>query len=427
MNKGERLEARVRHLNPPRSPGEGLYVAYWMVASRRTFWNPALERAARWARHLGQSLLVCEPLRRSGEGGQYRSHRFLLDGMVSNARRLAYAGVPYHAFVESDDVPETGLLEAVARRASVWITDYHSSTDLGDYSHLTRGAGLPIRAEAVDGESVIGATAAGSESAPDLEAFRSCFRTALLESLQSFPSRNPLAKFFETQLQTVLPHIAGPWPGADGVLLSGDPERLSALALSAPPPFPEARGGSDAAFESWRGLIGDLSGADSDGTPKHRGAPRSKHSGPPTTGSVEPETRSTEVVASRAVGTGGADASGSSAASLSGGRALPQLLADAGAHPDRQTLLAYHLAAGHLSSFQVLAESLRHCRWTPSKLAVTPGAGEDWWGLPSAIAKLLDTFVVQREWELTKLPAGDLRANLAADSWIVSPPDGPSW
>ena len=374
MSRTDSLDARIRPLNPSVDLHDGLYVAYWMVASRRAFWNPALERAAHWSRVLGQSLLVCEPLRRKDDGGQLRMHRFLLDGMLSNARRFAYAGVLYHPFVESEDCREEGLLEAVARRASVWVTDRHASTDLGDSSHLVRGARLPIRAEAVDGECIAPDLEgnSGAHDRADINRFHEQFRPGLLESLRRFPARNPLAKFFETHLQAVLPHITGPWPAAEGLLLSGAPDAIGKLGLSGPPAFPDARGGSDAAFESWRELIGELSGADSDGTPRAAPAAVSGHERP--------------AVPDRPPAIGGRD--------------LAVALRDEVERPERYSLLGYHLAAGHLSSYQVLVECLRHCRWTPEKLGPSGSPAREWWGLPDPVADLLETFVVRRDWEL---------------------------
>src|SRR5262245_25434548 len=57
------------------------HVLYWMIASRRTRWNPALQLAVSRARELGLPLLVFEPLRAGHRWANARSHRFVMDGM----------------------------------------------------------------------------------------------------------------------------------------------------------------------------------------------------------------------------------------------------------------------------------------------------------------------------------------------------------
>jgi deoxyribodipyrimidine photo-lyase len=64
-------------------------VLYWMTAARRTAGNFALERAADWARRLGQPLVVLEALRCDYPWASDRLHRFIIDGMVDNRRALA--------------------------------------------------------------------------------------------------------------------------------------------------------------------------------------------------------------------------------------------------------------------------------------------------------------------------------------------------
>ncbi|MEZ4649491.1 MAG: hypothetical protein R3E97_12055 [Candidatus Eisenbacteria bacterium] len=263
------------------------------------------------------------------------------------------------------------LLVAVARRASVWVTDFLPASDTGDLSHLTQGAGLAVPAEAVDGERLDPAPPPNvntNVSERDLANQAGArIRGSLVELLRAFPNRNPLAKFYETHLQAVLPHITNRWPAADGMLLSGDPAALATLPLGMPEPFAAARGGSDAAFEHWRRIIERLSGADSTGTPR----------------ADEPSD--------------GFDPAEIPSESPFGSSALPELLRTAPDAPSALELLGYHLAAGHLSGYQVLVEALRHTGWTPERLRPEAGPGLEWWGLPTEIARLAQAFVVERE------------------------------
>lgn len=49
---------RIRHLNSEAVNRKGEYVLYWMHASQRTHWNPALEYAIETANNLGKPLIT---------------------------------------------------------------------------------------------------------------------------------------------------------------------------------------------------------------------------------------------------------------------------------------------------------------------------------------------------------------------------------
>src|SRR5205809_4444797 len=98
---GERFAAGRLHVangRPPRT--DGLFVLYWMTAARRVEWNFALDRAADWAVELKRPLVVVEVLACGGRWDCDRFHRFTLDGMAENARRLAGRGALYYPYVE---------------------------------------------------------------------------------------------------------------------------------------------------------------------------------------------------------------------------------------------------------------------------------------------------------------------------------------
>ena len=61
-------------------------VVYWMIAHRRTRYHFGLQRAAEWAAYLGKPLVVFEALRTGHEWASERVARFVIDGMVDNAR-----------------------------------------------------------------------------------------------------------------------------------------------------------------------------------------------------------------------------------------------------------------------------------------------------------------------------------------------------
>jgi deoxyribodipyrimidine photo-lyase len=114
---------RLSALNSaPADPGRD-YVLYWQVMARRTRSNFALEHAVALARGWGRPLVVLEALRAGYPWANDRLHRFALDGMHDNAAAYADAGVAHHAYAEPEPGAARGLLEALAERACVVVTD----------------------------------------------------------------------------------------------------------------------------------------------------------------------------------------------------------------------------------------------------------------------------------------------------------------
>ena len=68
-------EIRLFAKNGAAVRGSGEYVLYWMIASRRTRWNFAMDRAVEWAAALGKPILVLEALRSDYPWASDRLHR----------------------------------------------------------------------------------------------------------------------------------------------------------------------------------------------------------------------------------------------------------------------------------------------------------------------------------------------------------------
>src|SRR5436190_908669 len=114
---------RVRELNSAAVRRDGEYVLYWMVANRRSKWNFSLDRAAGWSRRLGKPILVLEALRVGYRWASDRIHQFVIEGMADNAKAFAEFGVTYFPYLEPDAGAGAGLLDALAKRACVVVTD----------------------------------------------------------------------------------------------------------------------------------------------------------------------------------------------------------------------------------------------------------------------------------------------------------------
>ena len=87
------LTQRVRAANAAPVRSDGDYVLYWMIATRRPSFNFALDRAHDWARELKLPLVILEALRIDYPHASDRFHRFIIDGMASNAAAFSRSPV----------------------------------------------------------------------------------------------------------------------------------------------------------------------------------------------------------------------------------------------------------------------------------------------------------------------------------------------
>ncbi len=236
---------RIHSLNDaPIRPG-GDHVLYWMVAFRRLGWNYALERAAEAARELGKPLVVLEPLRAGYRWASDRFHRFVLDGMAEHARRLAATNVLYHPYVEPRPGEGRGLLEALAARACLVVTDDFPGFFL---PHMLRAAGekVNVRLEAVDSNGLFPLRAAERAFVTAFD-FRRTLQKVLPEHLGDMPAADPLAAPLPARLPALPEEILRRWPAAGEDLLAGKAGSLAALPIDhAVAPVPGVRGGDAA-------------------------------------------------------------------------------------------------------------------------------------------------------------------------------------
>ena len=77
----------------------GRFVLYWMISSRRTCWNYALEHAVERAKDLDRPLVVLEALRSGYPWAGDRLHRFIMDGMADNSKHFKNLAVTYYPYV----------------------------------------------------------------------------------------------------------------------------------------------------------------------------------------------------------------------------------------------------------------------------------------------------------------------------------------
>ena len=234
---------RIRVVGAAPVAATGAYVLYWMTAARRTGSSFALDRAVAWARELGKPLVVLEAIRLGYRWASERLHRFVLEGMADNARRLSSRRALYYPYVEPTRGAGRGLLESLAARAAVVVTDDFPCFFV---PRMLEAAGrrLRVRLEAVDGNGLL-PMRASSQVFTTAFAFRRFLQRSLPAHLGATPAADPLAR-------AGLPPPAGlpaamrrRWPPADLERL-GSSAALARLSVNHAVRSVSTRGGSRA-------------------------------------------------------------------------------------------------------------------------------------------------------------------------------------
>ena len=325
---------RIAAVNRAPVRGDGGYVLYWMIAARRTRWNFALQRAVDWCRELGRPLLVLEALRTGYLHASDRLHAFALDGMADNAAAFARAGVRHHPYVAPAPGAGKGLLEALATRACVVVTD--------DFPHFflprmvaAAGTRLPVRLEAVDSNGLLPLRAATKAFASAYH-FRRFLQKELPEHLYGATAADPLRRLPSLPLAELPPEVAQRWPPASASLLRRTPSALAALPIDHHVPPVDLRGGPAAGSKALRDFIARR------------------------------------------------------LARYAAERNQPDADAASGLSP--------YLHWGFVSAHQVFDAVARHEGSSPERLALKPtGAREGWWGMSADAEAFLDQLVTWRE------------------------------
>ena len=222
-------DIRIRPLNSASVDPGGEFVLYWMIAFRRVTWNFSLEHAAEWATELGKPLLVLEALRCSYEWASDRLHKFILDGMAENRRRLAGSGVLHYAYVEPTAGEGKGLLAALAARASAVVTDDFPCFML---PRMVAGAAgqVPVRFEQIDANGLLPMRAA-TQVFPSAYTFRRFLQRQLADDLRALPAADPLSVRRFPAFTADLSAIEKRWPRASDDVLAGAARALAALPI----------------------------------------------------------------------------------------------------------------------------------------------------------------------------------------------------
>ena len=222
-------DVRVRAANDRAVRRDGEFVVYWMIGQRRVRHNFALERAVAHARALDRPLVVLEALRCGYRWASDRLHAFVLAGMADNARRLAGAPVLYYPYVEPAAGAGKGLVETLAARACVVVTDDVPGFFLPRMV-AAAAARLPVMLEAVDSNGLLPLRATAAVF-PTAHAFRRLLQKTLPAHLDELPLADPLARVRLPRLAALPGEITARWPAAGAALLAASPGALAALPI----------------------------------------------------------------------------------------------------------------------------------------------------------------------------------------------------
>ncbi|PLX80254.1 MAG: deoxyribodipyrimidine photolyase [Desulfuromonas sp.] len=244
-------DLRLRVLNSGGVNPDGGYILYWMISARRMTWNFALQRATDWARQLGVGIVILEPLRCDYPWASDRLHRFVIEGMIDNAKAATLPGVTYFPYVELKIGNGRGLLEAVASHASLVVTD---DAPHFFFPRMLQAAAekLPIRLEAVDSNGLLPMDAA-DKTYPTAYAFRRLLQKALPAFLDDRPDE-AVRLAPDVTRPKIPPNVLRKWPMAD---LSGllAPNGLSNLPIDHQVCPVSIRGGTVAATEQLQDFL----------------------------------------------------------------------------------------------------------------------------------------------------------------------------
>jgi deoxyribodipyrimidine photo-lyase len=326
---------RITPLNQAPIASRGDHVVYWMIAARRTRWNPALDHAIARAKALDRPLIIVEPLRVAYPWASDRLHRFVIDGMAANAAACAAAKITYHPYVEPTPGAGKGMIAALAARAACVITDEWPGMFLPRMV-AAAAAQAPVRFEQVDGNGLLPLRAHG-RAFTTAASFRWHWQKVIGPHLGYQPAAEPLARLPAAMRDAPLPRgFASTWPAASAALLAGDRAALAALPIDHTVAVVDERGGAPAA------------GAALDRFIAH------------------------------------------GLARYADERSAPESSAASGLSP--------WLHFGHIGAHEIFDRVWRDAGWDPGRVAsASNGSRDGWWGLPAPHNAFVDELLTWRE------------------------------
>lgn len=220
---------RIRSLNSEPINSSGQYVLCWLTAARRLTWNFTIDRAVELAEKLKKPVLLFEAIRLDYPWASRRLHAFVIQGMRSNQEHAAKSGHLYVPYIERSHGDGAGLIEALAKDASVVVTDDFPCFFLPRMINSVARR-VPVAMECVDGNGLLPMRAAESVY-PTAYAFRRFLQKTLANHLGHSPAPDRLASARIPAGLSCPSVLQGKWAIADRELLSASNAVLSQLPI----------------------------------------------------------------------------------------------------------------------------------------------------------------------------------------------------
>jgi len=230
---------------------EGDFVLYWMIANRRIDSNYSLQRAVEYSVELKKPLVIFEALRINYPWASQRFHKFVIDGMKDNANAielLGNKGVLYYPYLEPKHGDQKGLLESLAKRSCVVVTDDFPAFFIPAMIRLASNQ-IPVRFEKVDSNGILPMRSTDRVFTTAFS-FRAYLHNNLRDHLSIFPKQNPLSGIDLPKLSELPKKLTDKWPSALPILRSKDDKFLKALDIDHTVKESFILGGSKAAKKS---------------------------------------------------------------------------------------------------------------------------------------------------------------------------------
>ena len=283
---------------------------------------------------LQKPLLILEALRCEYQWASDRIHQFVIEGMADNARAFEKKQVVYYPYLEQKVDAGKGLLEELASRSCLVVTDDFPCFFLPRMvaKVATR---LTVRLEKVDSNGLLPlrATDRVFSRAHD---FRRFLQKNLRPHLDDFPKPDPLSRLRIPELNGVPVDIQRRWPSASVIDIAEHPEKLTEFPIDHAVRVMATRGGVSAAAKTLRAF-------------RKRKLHRYQDD-----------------------------------------RNQPQEDVTSGLSP--------YLHFGHVSPHEVFAQLMKDEEWTTTDLAEkATGSSSGWWGCSPAVESFLDELITWRE------------------------------
>ena len=325
---------RIIPLNDESPRNDGDFVLYWMIAHRRATWNFSLQRAVELAVQHQKPLVILEALRSDYQWASDRIHRFVIDGMIDNARAFSKRAVTYYPYLEENNRQGDGLLRELGRRAVAIVTDDFPCFFLPRMLKAVARR-TPVAMEAVDANGIYPMRDTDRVFSR-AHYFRRHLQKTILPFLDAFPKQDPLKGINKLPaFSGFTKEIVKRWPAANlDVWKSND--LLSKLPINHEVTVSDALpGGAKAAAKRLKSFIAEK-------LPEY------------------------------------------------GERNQPER--------DVATGLSPYLHFGHISAHEILHEVFQREGWNQEKVLEKPnGSAQGWWGMSEPAEGFVDELLTWRE------------------------------